>query len=109
MAMLEQDGVEEEDLIVWYLEQKENELESQEDLEMQRSLARKVLKRMIKVSSTTVEDAEDELLTCYCRIMCFFKFEEKVLQMMLVRISRRARGWSMSCILIVLWRRSEVC
>lgn len=45
-----EDGVEEEDLLVWYLEQKEEELASQEDLEAQRSLARKVLKRMVKVS-----------------------------------------------------------
>jgi DNA replication licensing factor MCM6 len=45
-----EDGVGEDDLLVWYLEQKEDELESQEDLETQRSLARKVLKRMVKVS-----------------------------------------------------------
>jgi len=46
-----EDGVEEDDLLVWYLEQKEDELESQEDLETQRSLARKVLKRMVKVGT----------------------------------------------------------
>jgi DNA replication licensing factor MCM6 len=45
-----EDGVEENDLLIWYLEQKEEELESQEDMEQQRSLARKVLKRMVKVS-----------------------------------------------------------
>ena len=45
-----EDGVEENDLLIWYLEQKEDELESQEDMEMQRSLAGKVLKRMVKVS-----------------------------------------------------------
>ncbi|KAJ9662376.1 MCM DNA helicase complex subunit mcm6 [Coniosporium apollinis] len=43
-----EDGVEEEDLLIWYLEQKESELESQEDLEQERSLAKKVLKRMVK-------------------------------------------------------------
>ncbi|KAF2838850.1 MCM-domain-containing protein [Patellaria atrata CBS 101060] len=43
-----EDGVEEEDLLVWYLEQKEAELESQEDLDNERVLARKVLKRMVK-------------------------------------------------------------
>ena len=46
-----EDGVEENDLLVWYLEQKEDELESQEDLEAQRSLAKKVLRRMVKVCS----------------------------------------------------------
>lgn len=44
-----EDGVEEEDLLVWYLEQKEAELQSQEDMETQKSLARKVLKKMVKV------------------------------------------------------------
>jgi DNA replication licensing factor MCM6 len=45
-----EDGVEEEDLLVWYLEQKEEELTSQEDMEDQRKLAKKVLKKMVKVS-----------------------------------------------------------
>ena len=45
-----EDGVEEEDLLVWFLEQKEDELESQDDLQAQKGLARKVLKRMVKVS-----------------------------------------------------------
>ncbi|KAJ9623248.1 MCM DNA helicase complex subunit mcm6 [Taxawa tesnikishii (nom. ined.)] len=44
----EEDGVGEDDLLVWYLEQKEDELESQEDLAAERSLAKKVLKRMVK-------------------------------------------------------------
>jgi DNA replication licensing factor MCM6 len=46
-----EDGVDEEDLLVWYLEQKESELQSQEDMETQKSLARKVLKKMVKVCS----------------------------------------------------------
>ena len=45
-----EDGVEEEDLLIWYLEQKEDELETQEDLETERTLARKVIKKMVKVS-----------------------------------------------------------
>jgi DNA replication licensing factor MCM6 len=44
-----EDGVDEEDLLVWYLEQKEAELQSQEDMDEQKSLARKVLKKMVKV------------------------------------------------------------
>lgn len=44
-----EDGVDEEDLLVWFLEQKEAELQSQEDMEAQKSLARKVLKKMVKV------------------------------------------------------------
>jgi DNA replication licensing factor MCM6 len=44
------DGVEEEELLVWYLEQKESEFETQEDLERERALAKKVLRKMVKVS-----------------------------------------------------------
>ncbi|OJD16286.1 hypothetical protein AJ78_03537 [Emergomyces pasteurianus Ep9510] len=42
------EGVEQEDLIVWYLEQIESELNSEEEMEAERSLAVKVLKRMVK-------------------------------------------------------------
>lgn len=42
------EGVEQENLIIWYLEQIESELESEEDLERERDLAMKVLKRMVK-------------------------------------------------------------
>ncbi|KAG2420096.1 DNA replication licensing factor mcm6 [Aspergillus terreus] len=42
------EGVEQEDLILWYLEQIESELDSEEDIERERSLAGKVLKRMVK-------------------------------------------------------------
>ena len=45
----EEDGVEEEELLVWYLEQRESELETQDDLEQEKILARKVLTRMVKV------------------------------------------------------------
>lgn len=47
----EEDGVEEEELLVWYLEQREGELETQDDLEQEKVLAKKVLKRMVKVSN----------------------------------------------------------
>lgn len=43
------EGVEQEDLIIWYLEQIESELNSEEDVAQERDLAMKVLKRMIKV------------------------------------------------------------
>lgn len=51
-AATAEDGVEEEELLVWYLEQKEAELETQKDLEEERDLAKKVLKRMVKVRLT---------------------------------------------------------
>ncbi|KAL2846424.1 MCM2/3/5 family-domain-containing protein [Aspergillus pseudoustus] len=42
------EGVEQEDLLVWYLEQIEAELNNEEDLRRERALAVKVLKRMVK-------------------------------------------------------------
>jgi DNA replication licensing factor MCM6 len=44
-------GVEQEELMTWYLEQIESELESNDDLQRERGLAKKVLKRMVKVCS----------------------------------------------------------
>lgn len=42
------EGVEDEELIQWYLEEVEGDLQSQEDLEAEHELAKKVLKRMLK-------------------------------------------------------------
>lgn len=42
-------GVEHNELVVWYLEQKEDELNTQEELETEKDLVVKVLKRMVKV------------------------------------------------------------
>lgn len=42
------EGVEHEELLVWYLEQIEAGLNTQEDLDRERGLAEKVLKRMVK-------------------------------------------------------------
>ena len=43
------DGVEGEELINWYLEQKEDELEGEEDYHREKALAKIVLKKMVKV------------------------------------------------------------
>ena len=42
------EGVEHDDLILWYLEQREDDLNSEEELNAERELVRKVLKRMVK-------------------------------------------------------------
>jgi DNA replication licensing factor MCM6 len=44
------DGVEGEELVNWYLEQKEDELEGEEDYHKEKTIARMVLKKMVKVS-----------------------------------------------------------
>ena len=43
------EGVEHEELVVWYLEQKEDELNDMEEVEAEKDLVRKVIKRMLKV------------------------------------------------------------
>ena len=41
-------GVEEEELKTWYLEQKEDDIQSEEMLEEEKGLVQKVLKRMVR-------------------------------------------------------------
>lgn len=43
------EGVEQDELVTWYLERIESEMNSQDDLNRERELAHKVLKRMVKV------------------------------------------------------------
>ncbi|KAK8231777.1 MCM2/3/5 family-domain-containing protein [Phyllosticta capitalensis] len=47
-AQTAEDGVEEEELIISYLEQKEAEIDTAEEMEEEKTRARKVLKRMVK-------------------------------------------------------------
>lgn len=42
------EGIEGEELVQWYLEQKEEELTGEEDYEQELALAKKVLKKMVK-------------------------------------------------------------
>ena len=56
------EGVEHEELVTWYLEQKEEELNSVEEAEEEKELARKVIKRMVKVCSTNSDKGKKQLL-----------------------------------------------
>ena len=44
------EGVEHDELVIWYLEQKEDEINTEEELEQERDLVAKVVRRMVKVS-----------------------------------------------------------
>jgi len=93
-----EDGVEEEDLLVWYLEQKEAELTSQEDMEQQKSLARKVLKKMVKVSLACPNGlASTQLLTTGSRQMSFSSSAARVSQTRLAKALSRATVLFTSC------------
>jgi len=48
------EGPEHEELILWYLEYVEDEIQNETELEQERALVRKVLKRMIKVSHRVI-------------------------------------------------------
>ena len=43
------EGVEHDELVIWYLEQKEDEINTEEELERERDLVGKVVRRMVKV------------------------------------------------------------
>jgi DNA replication licensing factor MCM6 len=70
----EEDGVEHEDLILWYLEQIEGEMDTQDDYARERDLVTKVLNRMVKVCysflppRSTFEQTTNQ--TCYRRVSC---------------------------------------
>lgn len=53
------EGVEHEELVTWYLEQKEDELNSVEEAEEEKELARKVIKRMVKVCPSTSDNPKE--------------------------------------------------
>jgi DNA replication licensing factor MCM6 len=58
------EGTNGEELVNWYLEQKENELEGEEDYHHEKALANMVLKKMVKVSRTYLRIVSTLILTC---------------------------------------------
>lgn len=68
-------GVDREELIQWYLEQKETEFETEEDLEYERELIAKALTKLSRVSLfLTIRVISISLLMF--RIIIYLKFEE---------------------------------
>lgn len=63
-------GVDHDDLVVWYLEQKEDDLNTQEELESERELVGKVLKRMVKVRLLYFQKP---VLRDFGDLMCFVR------------------------------------
>jgi DNA replication licensing factor MCM6 len=104
-----EDGVEEEELLVWYLEQRELEIETQEDLEEERALAKKVLKRMVKVCLSRSLPLSG--LCCshtnllFDRITYSFPSEARDLLMSKARVLNKGARLYMSFTLIVRLRR----
>jgi DNA replication licensing factor MCM6 len=57
------EGTNGEELVNWYLEQKEDELEGEEDYHREKALANMVLKKMVKVSRTYLHIVPTHILT----------------------------------------------
>jgi len=99
------EGVEHEELVTWYLEQKEDELNSVEEGEEEKELVGKVIKRMVKVWCL-LSPVLYVLLTRDCRIISSCKFAVRV--WILRRAARGLRRrWFMCCIRTALWRRCK--
>ena len=57
------EGVDHEELVLWYLEQKEDDFNNVDEMEAEKDLVRKVIKRMVKVSTPVSGAAFGKLLT----------------------------------------------
>ena len=108
------EGVEQEELLIWYLEQIESELNNEEDLQNERGLVLKVLKRMVKVCLSCLSHMSifpNVLTSSFNRITFSCLFVEKVfLTVNTVKKENRTR-LSTSCIQTVrlrMWKWSKV-
>jgi DNA replication licensing factor MCM6 len=99
-----EDGVEEEELLVWYLEQREQEIETQDDLEDEKALAKKVLKRMVKVRYFNLLITQ-QVANISFRTTSSCKFVVKVLLINKVKVSAKMKRLYMSCTPTVRLRR----
>src|SRR5271154_5577078 len=91
-------GIERDELIQWYLEQNEEEMNTEELLHQEAQLVRKVLKRLKKVS----------LMSFFAdyRIITLWRFAEKQIWRMRCKL-RELRQSCTCCILIVMLKISE--
>jgi DNA replication licensing factor MCM6 len=107
------EGIEGDALVQWYLEQKEEELDSEEAYNTEMALARKVLKKMVKVCCHGHDFIwGSRMLTTATRTTSSWRFAARACRMptaTLVRAARRRRPrLSMCCTPTVRWRRSEL-
>jgi hypothetical protein len=92
--------------VQWYLEQKEEELQGEEDYNTELALARKVLKKMVKVSLLfflplllLLRRCDVEMLTVMARTISSWRFAGRVWRMgtMLARGGRPRRHRLFMC------------
>lgn len=102
-----QSGVEQEELIIWYLEEMEGEMDDEEDYHNEKALVKKVIKRMMKVSlNYYLQPNENGVLTNKPhRTISSWLFVAKVWSQKATAQESRASRCIMFCILIVRSRR----
>lgn len=94
------EGIEGDALVQWYLEQKEAELESEEEYNTEMALARKVLKKMVKVCFFYLPSMSWTMRLTTGRTISSWRFAARawLMAMMLARAAwRRRRRSSMCC------------
>lgn len=96
-----QSGVEQEELIDWYLEEMEGEMDDEEDYHNEKALVKKVIKKMMKVShhSNSILARDQILITFIRTTSSWLSVERDSLRKATVRESRVSRC-IMLCILI---------
>jgi DNA replication licensing factor MCM6 len=106
------EGIEGDALVEWYLEQKEAELQREEDYNTEMALARKVLKKMVKVCFPLYFSVMNKMLTV-SRTTSSWRFAARAwrMRMRMTRARaarpRRPRS-SMCCTLTVRWRSFDL-
>lgn len=107
------EGIAGDALVQWYLEQKEDELQNEEDYNNELALVQKVLRKMIRVCFSVLvsflEMGEAEMLMT-TRTTSSWRFAAKAWQMLMApaRAARPMRPrLSMCCIPTARWRRFE--
>lgn len=107
------EGIEGDALVQWYLEQKEEELDSEEAYNTEMALARKVLRKMVKVCCHChCLIRRSRMLTTATRTTSSWRFAARAWRMPTATLARAARrrqlGLSMCCTPTVRWRRFEL-
>lgn len=99
-------GIEGEELINWYLEEMEGEMDDEEDYHNEKALVKKVIKRMMKVNSTLSTDIpRKHMLTSSSRTTSSWPSVEKVSSQKVMEPAHQVRAFTTSYILTAQLRR----
>ena len=99
-------GIDGEELINWYLEEMEGEMDNEEEYHNEKALVKKVIKRMMKVSfGTHTHILEKHILTSLIRTISSWPSAATVSSQKATEEACQTRACTTSCILTVRLRR----